>query len=52
MATASIRHKFPDGTITEMQVSTLADGPDALDECVIRVRELWHECVGDDADDG
>jgi hypothetical protein len=28
-----------------LEVGTEADGPDALDECVRRVKELWREAV-------
>ena len=38
-----------DGAV--LQVGTKADGPDALDECVRRVKDLWREAVGEDADE-
>jgi hypothetical protein len=50
VAYAQIEHRWTDGQTTLMQVGTQADGPDALDECVRRVTDLWHECVEDDAE--
>jgi hypothetical protein len=47
MAKAKITHQWADGSATVMQVSTAANGPDSLDECVSRVTNLWRECVGD-----
>jgi len=47
MATARIVNHYADGSATEMAVSIKADGPDALDECVRRVRDLWRECVAE-----
>lgn len=32
-----------------LEVGTEADGPDALDECVRRVKDLWREAVGEPA---
>lgn len=34
-----------------LEVGTVADGPDALDECVRRVKDLWREAVDDGAAD-
>lgn len=52
MAHAKIIQQWADGSATVMQVGTRADGPDALDECVRRVSELWHVTIGDDEDAG
>ena len=45
MASARIVNRYPDGSSTEMAVTIKADGPDALDEAVRRVIDLWRECV-------
>lgn len=50
MAHAAITHTFADGSATRMTVGIKADGPDALDECVRRVRDLWRECMTDEAE--
>lgn len=47
MAYARVTHQWPDGeAATVMEAGTDANGPDALDECVRRVLDLWRECVG------
>lgn len=51
MAKAKIIHQWTDGSATLMQVDTLADGPDSLDECVRRVSVLWHVCIGEPDDE-
>lgn len=47
IAYARIVHQYPDKTTTDMYCGTNADGPDSLDECVRRVKDLWRECCCD-----
>ena len=45
MAYAKITHQWPDESATVMEVGVDANGPDALDECVRRVTDLWQVCT-------
>ena len=51
MARAKIIQQWADGSATLMSVSTTADGPDALDECVARIAALWRVCLADTVPD-
>jgi hypothetical protein len=51
MARAKIIQQWADGSATLLMVSTTADGPDALDECVTRIAALWHVCLADTVPD-
>jgi hypothetical protein len=52
VAVAKIIHRFSDGTSTELVVSIKADGPDALDECVRRVSDLWRLAMTEGESEG
>lgn len=47
IAYARLIQQWADGSATLMEVGTRVDGPDAADEMVRRVKDLWHECVED-----
>lgn len=45
MAFAKILNTYPDKSSVLMVVGTQANGPDSMDECVARVKDLWRECM-------
>jgi hypothetical protein len=50
MAYARIVNTYADTSSVRMEIGIEANGPDALDECVRRVKDLWRECIGDEAE--
>ena len=50
MAILAITHTWPDGSVTELQVSTEDGYPDAMAEGVATIVKLWREtCQAHDA---